>query len=712
MTPFYPTIPFRRSALSLALCAALLPALTHAQDDDEDAAPVRSVVSSYSLGATGVSGTAQDRAQFNQYGDFGINGNLVGTLGFDYSLRDQGANQWLEVHGSDLLNHQRELSLVDKAPGQSKWTLNYSELTRNEPYSVNSGLIGAGSTSPTLNPVAAGNGAEIDLKTTRSAVGLGYTRIVNPTLQWQLDFKSEDKTGDRLFGLGVLCSPLFAASCNASNLSTLAVVPEPVNSNHSQIEARLTYTKDKLHLNAGYYGSFYRNSDASMALNAPGVVGNNPVLALAPSNQANQIDVGGNYAFTGSTQGTFKLAYAQATQSANFAGDGFTNAPAGVSNLAAVVNTTLADLGLSAHPAPKLSLLAKVHWEDRDDATPLANYDLSANGAASNRALSSQKLDAKLQAAWQFNANYRGSLGANYESIQRSNFTPTAVAYGVTALRANTEETSVNAELRRRLASNMSGSISLLSSQRTGSDWLVPGANGTGLTDVSNAQLPANGIYMPTLADRQRNAVKGFINWEVSKDFSLQFNAQSGVDNFNVPSAYGVQQAGTQALGVDASYAVNYAWNITGYLQQDVQTVNQARPGGYIMAFTDTDLTLGLGFTGKLGSKWDVGGSYAMTDNRSVYSQGADGSTDAYNKALLANGGLPGTLYHKDALKLFGKYALDKASMLRLDLVYQQLQYSDWAWAAPYQMTDGSTVNQSASQNITFVGVSYVHQLK
>ena len=118
MTPFYPTIPFRRSALSLALCAALLPALTHAQDDDEDAAPVRSVVSSYSLGATGVSGTAQDRAQFNQYGDFGINGNLVGTLGFDYSLRDQGANQWLEVHGSDLLNHQRELSLVDKAPGQ------------------------------------------------------------------------------------------------------------------------------------------------------------------------------------------------------------------------------------------------------------------------------------------------------------------------------------------------------------------------------------------------------------------------------------------------------------------------------------------------------------------------------------------------------------------------------------------------------------------
>ena len=81
---------------------------------------------------------------------------------------------------------------------------------------------------------------------------------------------------------------------------------------------------------------------------------------------------------------------------------------------------------------------------------------------------------------------------------------------------------------------------------------------------------------------------------------------------------------------------------------------------------------------------------------------------------LAATGGLPNIVIRQASLKLFGKYDLDKASAVRMDLLYQHASVSDWAWSyggVPYTYSDGTTVSQKPKQSVAVVGVTYIYKL-
>ncbi|MCA1481599.1 MtrB/PioB family outer membrane beta-barrel protein, partial [Bradyrhizobium sp. NBAIM08] len=135
------------------------------------------------------------------------------------------------------------------------------------------------------------------------------------------------KEGSHLWGIGFTCPSAVAPGCapgNGAQTGTgLLMLPEPVDARHSQVEARLSFARDKLNLSAGYYGSFYRNENGSLNPLVPGtllnplgsslplVPGLQPILsqpvALPPDNQAHQLDVTGSYSFTPTTLLNFKL---------------------------------------------------------------------------------------------------------------------------------------------------------------------------------------------------------------------------------------------------------------------------------------------------------------------------------------------------------------------------------------------------------------------
>jgi hypothetical protein len=133
------------------------------------------------------------------------------------------------------------------------------------------------------------------------------------------------------------------------------------------------------------------------------------------------------------------------------------------------------------------------------------------------------------------------------------------------------------------------------------------------------------------------------------------------------------------------------------------------------MAFDNRTLNASVGATGKVSAQWNIGGSLSYVNDRSVYAQSLDASADAYSAALLASsGGLPDVEYSQTALKLYGKYALDKARTVRVDVIHQDTKNNDWAWAyngVPFTFSDGSTVVQRPSQSVNFIGVTYVLQL-
>ena len=707
------------------------------------------VDASVSAGVGVVGHPQADRALFGQYNGLRSR-DAVGLLSLDYSLRDQENGKWIDLTGSDILGDTRELNFVWKNPGFWKVTANYGELVRVDPNTLNTTLTGAGSATPQvqqtnqqgfLAPV--GSGVDTDLKTKRTSVGLGLTKIITPSLKVQVDLKSENKEGVRAFGLGSICSsqlefqlqdkgtnPAIISACT----STL-MLPEPVNSNHSQIEARVSYALERLRFSVGYYGSYFSNSSTLLDTSglSKGVKPNLPSVALSPDNQAHQLDLSGSYDLTGTTRGTFKLAWASASQNADFSNAGLIGPVVAANNPAVTYNspdakviTTLAKLGITSRPLPQLSLLGDLRYEDKDDQTPLFNYDLLGTNLlaktqyATNHSLPNRKIQGKLQASWQFNHDYRGTLGLDQESIDRGTVTASSRVSGISALRQKTDETGVRAELRSQLADDLSGTVSVSSSQRNGSSWLQPNSGlGTDpklstyrryLTGVTEGANPALGaVFSPTLADRQRDKLKLFADWQASEKLSLQFSAENGTDKFSAPNANGLRDTRMGQIGLDWSFALTDNWAVNGYLSQSTQTLNQAFYRGTVMAFDNTNLGASIGVSGKASSKVHLGASLSYMDDRSAYAQSPDASAPADVASTLAKtGGLPDINYSQTTLKLFADYALEKKSSVRIDLIHQRASVNDWA---PLVYSDNSTVTQNQDQNVSYVGVTYIYQL-
>lgn len=736
----------RLSVLSLALLAAFAPAW--AQTSPAPAAPVAAeapaaegpvVEGSVSAGIGLISGNRQDRLLFDQYSGLRPSADVFGLFGAEYYRRDDLRGTSVQFEASDLLIGNRELGLRWKRQGDWKFSAAYSELTRREPLIVNSGLVGAGSTSPAVIPLlnGPGSGADFDLKTKRTGLGVAFSKVLSRDWQFDASLKTEDKEGARLFGIGMACPSVIAPGCGVptgtSAGSAVLLLPEPINSRHTQAEGRVSYAGEKLRLSAGYYGSFYRNSNGSLNPAVPGSLYNplgvitplsaglqgilSQPVALPPDNQAHHIDLAGSYGFTRTTLLNFKLAYSRATQNDNFIGMGLSGAPAGRADLGGRLATSLVQVGLTARPMPKLSVSGQVRYEDRDDSTPIAAYNIEGTSVYTNRRLPLKRFSAKVQGHYQFTSDWRGTLGADIQNIDRGEFTATSAVAGITALRQKTDDAGLRGELRHRMSETLSGAISIESRRRDGSHWLRDNS-GLGVTEVSDPSAPglgfSSGIFSPTLADRKRDKVRLHADWQPSEQLALQLSAEGGRDRFESPSVYGLRRTGMNQATLDWTYAVSESWGLNGYVSHGRQQLDQARPGAAIIDYDNKSTTLGIGFTGKPMSKLEVGGMFAFIEDRNAYKQTLDATADAGSAALLAaTGGLPDIAFRQSSLKLFGKYTLDKQSAVRLEFIHQRSRWSDWAWGnngTPFVYSDGTTANRRQTQNVSFLGVTYIRR--
>jgi MtrB/PioB family decaheme-associated outer membrane protein len=694
----------QRTLIALAACAVCM---------SVSAQPVTEGTVRIGLGA--FDGSGPNRALFNQYTGAHASDDVAVSLGVDYSLRDEDAGKWVDFNGSNLFGETREINVVAKIPGVSKVVANYGELLRVDPNVLNTTLVGVGTANPRLvsPPALPGAGVDHELQTKRTSMGLGLTQIISPSLQLQVSFKSEQKEGNKAFSLAYTCPVAQGSICNT-------MVPEPINSTHTQFEARATYSLDKLHVNAGYYGSFYDNSNT--ALNVAGLPAspfNQVPVALSPKNQAHQFDVSGNYDFSNTTHGNFKLAWATASQNANFADAGLTGPaiPGGtVSSSGARVDTILAKVGFTSRPLAKLTLSGDVRYENKDDQTPLFNYNLisPSTGTSTNHLLPNTKVLGKLQAGWQFDSNFRGTVGADFESIDRATYTSSSILTGINAWRQDTRETTLHADLRRQLTSNVSGTVGLSTSRREGSNWLQPVGGSTGVVDMATPATSA--LFMSTQADRQRDKVKISADWQPNEKLNLQFVLENGTDSYTAPTNNGLRDTSMNLVDVDWTYALNDKWGVNGSLSQGKQSLKQAYYAGTVMSFDNTNWGVSVGLSGKPTATVQVGANLSYLDDKSAYAQSADATAPASVATRLATaGGLPDVNFRQTALKLYASYALQNKSLVRLDLVHQRTSSNDWAWGyngLPVTYSDGATVSQQPDQNVSFVGVTYIYPLK
>lgn len=718
--------------LTLVVLAAFGSA--HAAGEEDDAIlRLTEPDSTVSVGAGATSGDLNDRTVFSQYNGLRKNNtNLL--LNFDINKLDKDTGTWTEIYGRDLGLDNREIRAELEKQGDFEFIAEYTELVRHDIRTINTGLQGAGTIAPTVvSLLTPGTGTDLNLDITRKKLNLFAGKWLTPNLLLDVDFKNEKKEGARLSGTGLVCSEINLLSrfpCS-STTGALLMLPEPINSTTRQIEAKLNYSDEALMLSGGYYASFYDN--AKLSLN-PAISGNlwNPngsvlntgaapgstlagylqqSVALSPDNQAHQFYVSGSYAFTPTTRTTFKYSQTRATQDNDFASMGLTGAPAGVSSLGGAVDSSLAQLGLTARPMADLSVLANLRHESKQDKTPLANYVQDNTGATYTNDLnnSSQKLTGKLEAGYQMQDNYRATLGVDYATVHRERpvaTTDTAdLALALSALRENTRELGYRAELRHSMSETLNGAISYMHSKRDGDNWL---SLTPGFPSVSDAAIyNSTGTFPMTMMDRKRDKLKLSMDWVATEDLTVQFMLENGKDKYTAPTEKGLHDSGVISFGFDAALALSESWKMTGYLNQNSQNLNMEHSAGYVVELENVNTSWGVGLVGKLFDQLDVGGDLLSMNDNNRYKQSTS--------SALAGGGLPDVTYRMTRLKLFGKYALEKNADIRVDLVQQSVKFDEWSWGnngIPFAYSDNSTVSMQQSQSVTFLGASYIYKFR
>ncbi len=738
---------FRMKLLAAAALALHVPARA---DEREDLSTPSSTVS---VGAGAVSGDSRERSLFGQYNGLRRDDAFL-MLDLDFVRRDDATGMWTTLEARNLGLDSRELRGMMNRQGDWKIFGEYWELTRWYPRTVNTSLQGSGTTAPivTLLPTR-GAGSDLDLKTERKRLNVGGEKFFGRNLLFEATFTNEDKDGARLFGRGFNCAsgaappPVCTALASGANQWALLMRPEPINSTTRQYEAKLTFIGERGAVTAGYWGSFYDNGNGALTPTVNGNLNNGlgvPMgtgtgvaltaglrnilqlaMALPPDNQAHQLSVAGSYAITPTTRATFKYAYTKATQKDDFTSNGLADAPAGVSNYGGRVDTTLAQVGLTARPLPRFSVNANLRYENREDKSPLALYNIEGTNRFTNGTYSLKKTAGKLEGSYLLPANVRATVGVDYEALDRGQFSsPECLELatdcigdsiaGISALRAKTDETTYRAELRRSMSETVTGSIGVSHSDRDGSSWLKPNSlPATGSTEVSDAEVfNRTGIFPAMFMNRKRDKVKAMVDWSPMERMSLQFTLEDGTDKYSAPTEKGLQKTGMKLYGVDMSYVVSDAWRLSAYYSYGEQVVNVAHSTGYQMALKDKNSTAGVGIAGKVSPKLQVGADLLYINDRNVYDQSLDSLANAANVAFLAqSGGLPDVTFRDFRLKLFGKYALDKASTIRVDLVHDRQSLNEWTWTG-FAYSDNTTVSLKPDQSVTFVSVAWQYRFR
>ena len=749
-----------------AVVLAALSIVGAAYADDEDIAKLTKPESAIGVGAAAVSGDPKERAIWGQYNGMREQDGYF-LLDLDFIKRDAATGKWTNIMGRNLGLDTRELGFATGTQGDWKVGLDYSELVHREIRTINTGEAGAGSTTPTVVRLAApGTGSELNNEMKRQKIGVDLDKWINPTLQVQFNFKNEDKDGSRLWGRGYDCaSYVCLGQLPATNTGApttrqrwaVLMLPEPVNSNTKQIEAKLNYLGKQLALTGGYYGSFFTNYNGNLTASVPNVL-NSPVgapaplsgaaaggmslqnvlqtpMALAPDNQAHQLYLTGNYAFTPTTRSNFKLAYTHATQDEDFGGAGLFGAPAGVTNLGGKVDTTLAQFGMTARPLPKLSLLGNVRYEDRKDKTPIQQYNIENTTLWNNSHDSRKKLDAKLEGSYLLPGNTRGTLGIDYNSIDRELPTATSVLIaGLSGLREKNEEWGYRAELRRSVSDTLTGAISYGQSRREGSDWWNTCGNGpiafpTNLNCPAGAlgalsyggTYPADQLWQRTsifpymFADRTRQKLRATADWAATERLGVQFIVENSSDHYGSPTTKGLRDGRMILYSVDASYALSDAWKLTAYASRGDQVMRVDHSTGYLEDMSDVNDAIGIGLVGKPSGRYEFGGNISYINDKNAYGTMADFGASAANQAQVAAFDLPSVVYRETRLNLYGKYALNKQSDIRLDFGYADYYFSEWAWGAsgvPFTYQDNTTVGMNPRQQVAYIGARYIYRMQ
>ncbi len=749
---------FAHNVLAVAIALALGAGFTTSAwaADDEEEEELRRLLhpdSEVELGYGHVSASGN-----NKYGDFtGLDegSNLIANVRGVQRNKDDGG--YFAFEGRDLGLDSRSLKVEAGRQGNFGVRLEYSQLPKLFSDSYQTPFVNPGDTLLVLPStwVATNNTAgmtqlngsmrSFDVETLRKAQGLGFTKQLVPGWDAALNVKRETKEGNRFIG---------AVIGNSGGNPRAVILPEPVDYTTDQFEAIIRHAGEKLQLQFGYYGSFFKNANPALAwqnpyLNAAGTAWGNPAvgyplgygqLGLPPDNQFHQINASGGYSYSKDTRISGSFSIGRATQNEPYLPYSVNpalavNVPLPRNSLDGEVTTTHADLKLTSRLTPALQFNAAYLYDDRDNDTPQSQYwyiggDSQNQGAGAvptaaegsrvrtNLPGSSTRQQISAEFDYRLAAPTKLKFGYEYDWVKKT----------FEAIDRESEHT-VKAGINHRFSETMGGGIKYAYSDRrtsaynAGAPFLASYTYAPYIAGILPISPTDDGLWdnVPTqkkffLAPRKRDKLGVYANVSPAERVDLQFRVDYNKDDYH-KSELGLREATGWAANFDASFAASDA--LTTYLfaslekyesdQQSVQLgavkANYLNPGWFWTVDTsDRTVTVGAGLRYKPSGKFEFGGDLTRADSTGkidVATGAAFGATPALP--------LPDVTSTLDRIDLFGRYWVQKDVSVNLKYVYERFRSKDWAYDGVLSNTMGNVIGtnqESPDYKAHLVGVS------
>ncbi len=611
-----------------------------------------------------------DSYKFGQYSGLNAKGfNLIGNA--DVHYRGAGA-RFLDLEITDLGLDSRAARIEGGKQGEFTFSIEYDELPYLQLNAAETPFSGAGgnllslpddwvpaNTTDQMSTLSESLQPE-DIGTKRKNLGLGGTFIPSPEWNLYAKFNRETKEGTKTLAGMFGNDNAFAARS--------AILPAPVDYVTEQLEAGATYNTRKWQAHIGYYGSFFKNENKSLAwrnpFSNPPSDANFGQMALEPDNSFHQIFFSGGYQFLRRTRGTAHVAWGRMLQNESFlpytTNGSLTSSSLPRNSLDGRVDTLAIKLGLTSTPIDKLRLKANFNFTDYDNKTDKATYDyVIADSTPSlisrtNQPYSYEKGLLELSGSYRLPKQTKVLAGFDYESFDRT-----------FQERSNTREATAWGGVRVRPHEELEATLKYTYAERDGGAY----------EEVPEISPPENALLRKyNMADRKRSKAHAYVSYMPHELVTFGLSMDYATDDYS-NSILGLTDGEETSVTLDASYVPREDLSLYAFYTRD--NIDTKQVGSQTFSTpdwfadgTDRINTAGLGVKYTvIEDKLDLGADY-------TYSQ-ANGAIDVHS-SIIDLTPLPDLKTRLHQLKLYADYRLKEKLSLRLDYIYEDYEQSDF----------------------------------
>lgn len=607
---------------------------------------------------------SDDSLRFGSYRGLEEKGAYLALDGDAHYRGERGA--FIDIRTRDLGLDARELSASGGRQGRFELRFGWRELPLWRGYGAQTPFQGQGGSVLKLPAdwqrargtsgmsTLAGSLQPAPLGVKRETLDLGGSLRVGSSWSIDLDVQRQKKDGTKPFG---------GAGIYLNNATQLVA---PVDFTTDTVKLGLNWGNRRAQLRFGFMGSWFDNGQRSIAWDNPfsGAAGTETLRsALEPSNEYYQFSVTGAYAISRRVNLSAHAAVGEMSQDEAFLpysiNPDFAGLPLPRASLDGRIDTGVFNAGakLNARLTSRLTVTARLKWDERDNRTPVDVYtpvtsDVIFTGERTNRPYGFERTRYSADVRFRAHRLLRLSGGARRQDLDR---TLQAVE--------QSEETTWWGEVTFTPFARSQLRLKLENGERDISEYRL-------LDDGVLSDHPLFRKYNQADRDREKVLLQASFAPLAGLGFNLTaYDAEDEYDN----SALGLQGSDVRGVTISVDYALGQRITVYGFFsREDIESelLGRAEAQAWSADTRDRIGTTGAGLSTRIGERMRLGMDLAWSETRGYIETQTSAAEDPF----------PTLRTDLKNTRLYFNHEVSDQWGYRLFVEYEDFSSSDWGF--------------------------------